>query len=55
LFGGAGLIVGLLNWFDDRGGHGIEYHLLVIALAAAIIARGSGALSLDRLLYASIA
>jgi len=39
-----------LNWFGDRKGHGYEYHLLVIALAAVIIARGSGALSLDRLL-----
>jgi len=39
-----------LNWFGDRKGHGFEYHLLVIALAAVIIARGSGALSLDRLL-----
>jgi putative oxidoreductase len=43
-----------LNWFGDRKGHRFEYHLLVIALAAVIIARGSGALSLDRLLYASI-
>jgi putative oxidoreductase len=43
-----------LNWFGDRKGHGIEYHLLAIALAAVIIARGSGALSLDRLLYVSI-
>ena len=43
-----------LNWFGDRKGHGIEYHLLAIALAAVIIVRGSGALSLDRLLYVSI-
>jgi putative oxidoreductase len=43
-----------LNWFGDRKAHGFEYHLLVIALAAVIIARGSGSLSLDRLLYASI-
>jgi putative oxidoreductase len=43
-----------LNWFGDRKGHGFEYHLLAIALAAVIIAWGSGALSLDRLLYASI-
>ena len=40
-----------LNWFGDRKGHGIEYHLLAIALAIAIVVRGSGALSLDRLLY----
>jgi putative oxidoreductase len=43
-----------LNWFGDRKGHGFEYHLLVIALAVVIVTRGSGALSLDRLLYASI-
>jgi putative oxidoreductase len=40
-----------MNWFGDRKGHGIEYHLLAIALAIAIVVRGSGALSLDRLLY----
>lgn len=40
-----------LNWFGDRKGHGYEYHLLAIALAIVIIVRGSGALSLDRLLY----
>jgi putative oxidoreductase len=38
-----------LNWFGDRKGHGYEYHLLAIALAAAIVVRGSGAASLDRL------
>jgi putative oxidoreductase len=39
-----------LNWFGDRKGHGIEYHLLAIALAIVIIAKGAGAFSLDRLL-----
>lgn len=39
-----------MNWFGDRKGHGIEYHLLALALAIAIVVRGSGALSLDRLL-----
>src|SRR5712691_12157846 len=43
-----------LNWFGDRKGHGYEYHLLAIALAAAIVVKGSGAVSLDRLLYISI-
>jgi putative oxidoreductase len=38
-----------LNWFGDRKGHGYEYHLLAIALAAVIVVRGSGAASLDRL------
>jgi putative oxidoreductase len=40
----------VMNWFGDRKGHGIEYHLLAIALAIVIIAEGSGAFSLDRLL-----
>jgi len=39
-----------MNWFGDRKGHGIEYHLLAIALAAVIIAEGAGAFSLDGLL-----
>ena len=43
-----------LNWFGDRKGHGIEYHLLAIALAAVIMVRGAGAVSLDRLLFNSI-
>ena len=43
-----------LNWFGDRKGHGYEYHLLAIALAMVIIVRGSGAMSLDRLLYISL-
>jgi putative oxidoreductase len=43
-----------LNWLGDRKGHGFEYHLLAIAMAAVIIARGAGALSLDRFLYTSI-
>ena len=42
-----------MNWFGDRKGHGIEYHLLAIALAITIIVRGSGAASLDHLLYIS--
>ena len=43
-----------LDWFGDRKGHGYEYHLLAIALAAAIVVKGSGAASLDRLLYIAI-
>lgn len=40
-----------LNWFGDRKGNGIEYHLLAIALAIVIIVEGPGALSVDRILY----
>jgi putative oxidoreductase len=36
-----------MNWFGDRKGHGIEYHLLAIALGTVIIVEGAGALSLD--------
>ncbi len=39
-----------LNWFGDRKGHGIEYHLLALALTIVIIAQGAGAFSLDGLL-----
>lgn len=39
-----------MNWFGARpaGVEGFEYHLLVIALGAVVIIKGSGALSLDR-------
>lgn len=39
-----------LNWFGTKEGHGIEYHLLAIALAFVIIVKGSGAYSVDRIL-----
>ncbi|HYC32833.1 MAG TPA: DoxX family protein [Gemmatimonadales bacterium] len=56
----AGLMVGaaathfengfFMNWFGTReaGVEGFEYHLLAVALAAIVILRGSGALSVDR-------
>jgi putative oxidoreductase len=37
-----------MNWFGTQKGEGFEYHLLVIAVAAALLLRGSGAFSLDR-------
>jgi hypothetical protein len=40
-----------MNWFGNKQGHGIEYHLLAIALALVIIVHGAGALSLDPVLY----
>jgi putative oxidoreductase len=39
-----------MNWTANKHGEGFEYHLLVIAIAVAIMIRGSGALSLDRVL-----
>ena len=57
----AGLMIGaifmvhlqngfFMNWFGTQKGEGIEYHLLVLAMAAALLLRGAGAFSLDRAL-----
>ena len=43
-----------MNWFGNQKGEGFEYHLLAIALALAVVIRGSGALSIDRLLTGAI-
>jgi putative oxidoreductase len=40
-----------MNWFGAKRGEGIEYHLLALALAGLIVVRGSGAWSLDQLLF----
>jgi putative oxidoreductase len=44
-----------MNWFGSlpAGAEGFEYHLLVIALAAVIMLKGSGAFSIDRRLAAA--
>ncbi len=39
-----------MNWLGNQKGEGIEYHLLAIAIALALMLRGSGALSLDYLI-----
>jgi len=41
-----------MNWFGSlpAGTEGFEYHLLAIGLGAVVVANGSGALSIDRLL-----
>lgn len=44
-----------MDWSGSQGGHGFEYHLLALALAAAILIKGSGALSLDRKLATATA
>jgi len=38
------------NWSGTQKGEGIEYHLLAIAIALAIMIKGSGAFSVDRAL-----
>ncbi len=39
-----------MNWFGKQAGEGFEYHLLAIAIALALIIKGGGRWSLDRLL-----
>lgn len=44
-----------MNWSGQQAGEGFEYHLLAIAIAVALMVRGSGAWSLDRLLARRVA
>ncbi len=37
-----------MDWSGQQAGQGFEFHFLVIAMAVAVLIRGSGALSLDR-------
>jgi putative oxidoreductase len=39
-----------MNWFGNQKGEGYEYHLLAITIALAIVIRGAGAFSVDRLI-----
>jgi len=39
-----------MDWTGQQAGQGFEFHLLVIAMAVAVALRGSGALSVDRVL-----
>jgi len=39
-----------MNWMGTQKGEGIEYHFLVLAIAAALVLRGAGTFSLDRAL-----
>lgn len=41
-----------MNWSGGKTGEGFEYHLLALALAVALVVRGSGAWSVDRWLVA---
>lgn len=36
-----------MNWFGSQKGEGFEYHLLVIAMAGALLMKGAGAFSVD--------
>jgi len=39
-----------MNWFGNKQGEGFEYHLLALAIAAALVIRGGGLWSVDRAL-----
>src|SRR5271154_6124426 len=39
-----------MNWMGTQKGEGFEYHLLVLAISAALLLRGAGAFSVDRAL-----
>ena len=39
-----------MNWYGSQKGEGFEFHLLAIAMAAALLLRGAGAYSVDRAL-----
>jgi putative oxidoreductase len=41
-----------MNWSGQQKGEGFEYHLLAIAIALVLMARGSGCFSVDRALAA---
>jgi len=43
-----------MNWQGKQAGEGFEYHLLAIAIAVFLAARGAGAWSLDRVLERSL-
>jgi putative oxidoreductase len=39
-----------MNWSGKQAGEGFEFHLLAIAIAIALMLRGGGRWSLDRLI-----
>ncbi len=39
-----------MNWFGNQQGEGFEYHILAIAMALALMIKGGGAASADRML-----
>ena len=39
-----------MNWSGHQKGEGFEFHILVVAMAIALMARGGGAASIDRVL-----
>ena len=44
-----------MNWTGAQKGEGVEYHLLVLAMAVFLMIRGAGAFSIDRALTVATA
>lgn len=42
-----------MNWSGQQHGEGFEFHILVIAIAIAVMIRGSGRFSIDRAITAA--
>lgn len=36
-----------MNWFGEKDGEGIEYHVMLLSLLLVVIVKGSGAMSID--------
>lgn len=43
-----------MNWYGNQGGEGFEFHLLALAMALALVIKGGGKLSLDRLVQSAL-
>jgi len=41
----------IMNWMGNQKGEGIEYFIMAIGLAIALLIGGSGKLSADNLIY----
>jgi uncharacterized membrane protein YphA (DoxX/SURF4 family) len=39
-----------MNWFGNKGGEGVEFSLLTIAMAIVVVLNGSGIYSVDHFL-----
>jgi putative oxidoreductase len=42
-----------MNWFGNQTGEGFEYHILAFAIALALILKGGGKWSVDKILTKS--
>ncbi len=39
-----------MNWYDNQGGEGVEYHILAVGIALALVWTGAGRFSFDSVL-----